>query len=272
MESPNGTALVASIPQPRQRKRKGTVAASAQKHAAIYVRVSTDEQAEDGSSLESQEDRCRAFCAARGLDVTAVYRDAGQSGGKLDRPALSELREAVRAGTVAVVVVYSVDRLSRSQRDMLNLLDEFEQAGAGLSSASQPFDTATPMGKAMIAMLAVFAELQRQEIRERTRSALARKAGNGEATNRLPLGLVRDGSGYAPCPATWPIVGRILRERASGATCQAIADALNADGVPTATALRGERRGLVAGPGRWHAASVAALCRNPAILRLAQEA
>jgi hypothetical protein len=67
-----------------------------------------------------------------------------------------------------------------------------------------------------------------------------------------------------------PIVARILSERANGATCAVIADNLNGAGIPTATALRGERRGLIAGAGKWHAATVAAICRNQVILRLAE--
>jgi site-specific DNA recombinase len=201
--------------------------------------------------------------------VAGVWTDAGASGGTLDRPGLTALRAAVAAGEVAVVVVYAVDRLSRRQADTLSLLAEFEAAGAGLAAASQAFDTTTPTGLAMLGMLSVFAELQRSEIRERTTTALRAKAARGEATGRAPLGLVRDGPGFERDPATWAIVERILRERGEGRACEAIAADLNADGVPTATAQRGERRGLVAGPGQWHAAAVARLCRNPHIRRAA---
>src|SRR3954447_22041807 len=100
---------LASIPEPRKRRRKGTTAPTAEGKAAVYVRVSTAEQADpglNGGSLESQEARCRALCEARGLDVARVFIDAGQSGGMLDRPALTALRAAVAAGEVAAVVVY----------------------------------------------------------------------------------------------------------------------------------------------------------------------
>src|SRR3954454_13401981 len=119
----------------------------------------------------------------------------------------------------------------------------------------------------MLGMLAVFAELQRAEIRERTRTALNRKREQGEAVSRAPFGLRRAGKGYEPEPGEWPTLARILDERGAGGSCQAIADALNAEKVPTPTATRGARRGLVEGPGRWHAATVAKLCRNPHILR-----
>jgi site-specific DNA recombinase len=174
----------------------------------------------------------------------------------------------VDRGEVAVVVVYALARLSRSQRDTLALLDEFAVAGAGLAAASQSFDTTTPTGRAMLGMLAVFAELQRAEIRERTRSALRAKAERGEAVGRAPFGLMREGPSYVRDPGSWPTVARIT-ERSEGRSCQAIADSLNAEGVPTPTAVRGASRGLVTGPGRWHAATVAKLCRSPYIRRAA---
>src|SRR3954452_19256051 len=113
---------LAAIPQPRKRRRRGATAPNAEGKAALYLRVSTAEQADpglNGGSLESQEARCRALCEARGLEVVRVFIDPGQSGGTLDRPALTDLRASVAAGEVAAVVVYAVDRLSRRQADTL---------------------------------------------------------------------------------------------------------------------------------------------------------
>lgn len=250
------TVDLTALPEPRRRRRRGAVAPAAQGRAAIYLRVSTDEQAADqsgnGGSLSSQEARCRALCTARGLHVAAVFSDPGAGGGSLDRAGLGALRTAVAAGEVAIVVVFAVDRLSRRQADTLLLLEEFERHGAGLAAASQSFDTTSPTGRAMLGMLAVFAELQRAEIRERTRHALAAKKRRGEAVSRTPYGLRRAGKGYEPDPATWPVVARVLEQRAGGASCQAIAAALNDAQVPTAS-----------GHGRWHAPSISKLCRNP---------
>jgi len=247
---------LSALPEPRRRRRRGQLAPAARGHAAIYLRVSTDEQAADqsgnGGSLRSQEARCRALCTARGLQVAEVFSDPAAGGGSLQRPGLTALRATVAAGQVAVVIVFAVDRLSRRQADTLLLLEEFERHGAGLTAASQTFDTTSPTGRAMLGMLAVFAELQRSEIRERTRHALAAKKRRGEAVSRTPYGLRRAGKSYEPNPATWPIVARILEQRAGGATCQAIAAALNADAVPTAT-----------GHGRWHPPTISKLCRNP---------
>lgn len=250
------TVDLSGLPEPRRRRRRGEVAPRAEGRAAIYLRVSTDEQAEDasgnGGSLSSQQERCRALCAARGLQVAEVFRDPGAGGGSLDRPGLNALRASVAGGEVAVVVVFAVDRLSRRQADTLALLEEFERHGAGLAAASQSFDTTSATGRAMLGMLAVFAELQRAEIRERTRHALAAKKRRGEAISRTPYGLRRAGKGYETDPASWPVVARILTQRAGGASCEAIAAGLNADAVSTAS-----------GTGRWHAPSVSKLCRNP---------
>jgi site-specific DNA recombinase len=266
-----------AIPEPRKRRKQGKTAPSAASKAAIYLRVSTDEQADNGNSLDSQEQACRKFCEARGLEVARMYVDPGASGGKIERKALTELRESVAAGDVAVVVVYAVDRLSRRQADMLTLLEEFERHGAGFAAASQPFDTTSPAGRAMLGVLTVFAELQREEIRERTRVALKGKQARGEPVGRAPFGLRRatkrregEAGRYERDPATWPIVERILSERAAGSSCQEIADRLNADAIPTATATRKEKRGIIAGAGKWHAATVASICRNRYVLEVAK--
>lgn len=270
------TMNLSGIPEPRQRRKQGKTAPAAASKAAIYLRVSTDEQADDGHSLDSQETACRAMCAARGLDVVRVFTDPGASGGTMDREELSAMRASVAAGDVAVVIVYAVDRLSRRQADMITLLEEFERHGAGLSSASQAFDTTTPSGRAMLGILAVFAELQREEIRDRTRVALRAKKNKGEPVGRAPYGLRRAAKRaagapgrYERDPATWPIAERILRESAAGASCQDVADRLNADSVPTATATRGEQRGLVTGAGKWHAATVASIRSNEYVRALA---
>src|SRR5690242_9937875 len=104
-----------ALPKAQSRRRRGITAAAAAGRAVIYLRVSTDDQTTNGGSLASQEEACRALCRARGLHVAAVYTDGGYSGGTVRRPALTELREAIAGGLASVVVVYALDRLSRSQ-------------------------------------------------------------------------------------------------------------------------------------------------------------
>jgi site-specific DNA recombinase len=147
---------------------------------ALYCRVSTDEQAEHGFSLEAQRDRLVAYCQSQGWKDYEVYIDDGYSGTTLERPALSRLIRHVERGLIECVVVYRLDRLSRRQRHCLHLLEEvFETNNVAFKSATEPFDTSTPLGKAMIGILAVFAQLERDTIIERTKEGHHKRARKG---------------------------------------------------------------------------------------------
>ena len=148
--------------------------------AAIYTRVSTDDQAREGTSLAEQRDRLQAYCKSQGWQIHDVYEDDGFSGKNLDRPAMQRLIEDARQKQFDVVVVYKLDRLSRSQKDVLYLLEDvFEPAGIGFKSATEPFETTTPFGKAVIGMLAVFAQLERDTIQARTQGGKHRRLAEG---------------------------------------------------------------------------------------------
>ena len=135
---------------------------------AIYVRVSTSEQAKSGYSVGEQVDRLKSYCKALGYKNPKVYNDAGFSGAKIDRPALSLLINDVKAKKIEKVLVYKLDRLSRSQKDTLMLIEDiFLKNGCDFVSISENFDTSTPLGRAMIGILAVFAQLEREQIKER---------------------------------------------------------------------------------------------------------
>lgn len=222
---------------------------------AIYVRCSTTEQALSGLGLADQLARSRAYIDALGIGEglpVAVYEDAGESGGSLDRPALAGLREQVRRRSIAAVVVLKLDRLSRSLRDLLELEAECSKVGCGLHSVTERIDTSTPAGKAMFAMLGTFAEFELHMIRDRTRAAIATKraqgrAHGGERMARLGERFVQGRiEGVA---AELAVVTRIMARRADGASLGAIAAELAQDGVPT-------KRG-----GRWRACTVQAVVR-----------
>lgn len=133
----------------------------------LYIRVSTQEQAIEGYSISEQEERLRLYCKAMGWEVVKVYIDPGYTGGDTDRPGLHDLRLAVQAGLADKVLVYKIDRLSRSQKDMLELIDEFKNYNTGFVSMTEPIDTATPTGRLIVGVLAAFAELEREQIKER---------------------------------------------------------------------------------------------------------
>ena len=135
---------------------------------ALYSRVSTAEQAREGYSIGEQIDRLKKYCEAMGWMDYKTYTDGGYSGGNTERPALQELIEDVKGGKVTRVIVYKLDRLSRSQKDTLELIEDiFLANNADFISVSENFDTSTPFGKAMIGILAVFAQLEREQIKER---------------------------------------------------------------------------------------------------------
>jgi len=187
-----------------------------------YCRVSTEEQAVSGLGLEAQRTALLAECARRGLPLVAVHTDAGISAKTLDRPALREALEALEAGKASVLMVAKLDRLTRSVHDATGLLLTAERGGWGLVALDAPVDTTTPQGAAMAQVLAVFAELERRLIGERTKAALAVRKAQGMRLGRRPA------------PAGGGVRERILEARRSGATFAAIAGELNADGVPTA--------------------------------------
>lgn len=135
---------------------------------AIYVRVSTQEQAKEGYSIGEQTDRLTKFCEAHDWTIVKVYTDAGHSGANQIRPALQELKEDIVAGRIDKVLVYKLDRLSRSQKDTLELIEDvFLKNNTDFESMTEKLDTATPHGRAMIGILAAFAQLEREMIKER---------------------------------------------------------------------------------------------------------
>lgn len=146
----------------------------------VYIRVSTQEQAKEGYSLGEQEDRLRAYCTAKGWTIAGIYQDGGFSGSDTNRPALQKLIKDVKKKSIDLVLVYKLDRLSRSQKDTLNLIEDvFIKHNVDFVSMSENFDTSTPFGRAMIGILSVFAQLEREQIRERMELGRVARAKDG---------------------------------------------------------------------------------------------
>lgn len=146
---------------------------------ALYVRVSTDAQV-DGYSIEAQIESLEGYLKSQGWSDYELYADPGFSGKNLERPAIGKLIKDCKDGKIDTVLVFKLDRLSRSQKDTLYLIEEiFNTNGVGFISVRESFDTTTPFGKAMIGILSVFAQLERETILERTRIGLKKRAENG---------------------------------------------------------------------------------------------
>jgi len=200
-----------------------------------YCRVSTEEQAASGLGLDAQRAAIEAECARRDLPLLAVLTDAGLSAKSLDREALTEAIERLERldrGEASVLMVSKLDRLTRSVHDATGLMLRAERAGWGLVALDVAVDTTTPQGAAMAQVLAVFAELERRLIGQRTKEALAVRRAQGVRLGRPPV-----------LPESVP--ARIVAAHRAGAGWSDIARSLAAEGVPAAR-----------GGSTWHPSSV----------------
>ncbi|WP_425426715.1 recombinase family protein [Asanoa hainanensis] len=163
------------------------------RRVAIYLRRSTDEDNQP-YSLEAQETRLRAFVASQPGDwqIVKIYSDDA-SGATTDREDLQKMLRAARVGMFDTLLVYRVDRFSRRLRDLVALLDDLEDAEVVFRSATEPFDTSTPVGRMLVQMLGVFAEFEREVIIDRVIAGMERKAAKGLLTGgRVPFGYAKD--------------------------------------------------------------------------------
>lgn len=149
---------------------------------AIYVRVSTTNQAEEGYSIEEQKDKLTSYCNIKDWSVYNIYTDGGFSGSNTERPALEQLIKDAKRKMFDTVLVYKLDRLSRSQKDTLYLIEDiFIANDIAFLSLQENFDTSTPFGKAMIGLLSVFAQLEREQIKERMQLGKLGRAKSGKS-------------------------------------------------------------------------------------------
>lgn len=162
--------------------------------AAIYIRVSTLDQAREGYSLEAQESSLRKWCADRKYIVHDLYADRGISGKDFDhRPDMLRLMRDAKEGNFEVVVFWALSRFTRSVQDLYSTLEKFQKWNISMVSYTEAFDTSTPMGRAMIGIVGVFAQLERELTGERVIAAMAVRAAKGKRTCSEILGYDRSG-------------------------------------------------------------------------------
>ena len=156
---------------------------------AIYTRVSTDQGLEqDFNSLDAQRDAAEAYIRSQAHAawtlIRSQYNDGGYSGGSTDRPALQRLLSDVRARKVDVIVVYKVDRLTRSLADFAKLVELFDSQGVSFISVTQQFNTTTSMGRLTLNVLLSFAQFEREVTSERIRDKIAASKRKGALGRR----------------------------------------------------------------------------------------
>lgn len=226
------------------------------RRAAIYLRVSTDDQAQHGYGLEVQREKCNAMASVKGWDVIAEYKDEGVSGTTEpeQRPAMAQLLAAVDAGQIDAVLVLALDRLGRKTRIVLELAERFGAQNVELVSVKELLDTSTATGEFVLTMFAALAQLERSTIVNRTTEGRnARGRIDGEKGGRLPYGYYRntaDNNAVEIDLDAANIVRMIFRHRRAGKGMQAIADTLNLAGYASPKG------------GQWYASSVKIILDN----------
>jgi site-specific DNA recombinase len=182
---------------------------------AAYLRVSTDEQADSGLGLANQRRRCEAMAVAKGWPTPVIFQDAGVSGTKdvSERPALSQLLEAVRRKEFDGVIVLALARLGRRTRLVLDLVEELTAHGSALVSCQEQLDTSTSQGQFTLTVFAALAQLERDQIAERTTAALAELSRrSGETGGKCPYGYRRYRKGNDRCVRVDPSEKAVVRD------------------------------------------------------------
>lgn len=209
--------------------------------AVGYIRVSSEDQAQSGLSLEHQRAKIEAYALATDLHLVGVIEDAGKSGKSLNREGVQKVLSMVRRGEVQAVVVLRLDRLTRSVRDLGELVELFDKTGAALISVQDSINTKTAAGRLVLNVLGSVAQWEREAIGERTAAALAVKRARGEKTGgTVPYGydLAPDGKTLTPNALEQEVVGIMLELRRRGYSLRAIAAALSSRGIPSKTGRR----------------------------------
>lgn len=217
------------------------------RRAVGYARVSTDKQAAEGVSLEMQAGKIRSYCELHDLALVEMLVDDGRSGKDLHRPQVQRLLAMIRDGAVDAVVVYKLDRLTRAPRDLYLLVDDvFNPCGIDLHSVSEHIDSRSPAGRAMMGLMGVFAQMEREVIGQRTREALQHKRRCGERLGTTPLGFTTPAPGQPmlPVPSELETVERLLDLCDEDRAFAEVAQILSHEG-------RATKRG-----GFWHASTV----------------
>lgn len=230
--------------------------------AAIYVRVSTVDQEEEGTSLDTQEAACRRYALDKGfvVDDGYIYREVFSGTMLRERPRLTDLREAVRSRGIQAVVCYALDRLSRNQAHIYILAEEFEDSGARLEFVTESFEDSA-VGRFIRSAKAFAAEVEHEKIKERTERGRVARAHSGKLIPgwKALYGYAwadEDKSRYKPAEPEAATVQRIFRSVAQGDAIRSIAGRLTLEGIPTPSG-----RGSV-----WRASTVGHILSTPAYM------
>jgi DNA invertase Pin-like site-specific DNA recombinase len=203
---------------------------SAPRKAVGYCRVSTEGQAERGVSLDAQAEKIRAMATVQDAELIELIVDGGESGKSLQRPGIGRLLAMVDRREVQVIIIAKLDRLTRSVRDLGELLERFQRRDVALVSVGESLDTGSAAGRLVLNVMASVSQWEREAIGERTRDALRHKRGQGLRAGNVPYGysLAEDGQTLLANPEEQQVLTLIRDLRESQQSLRSIASQLNA--------------------------------------------
>ncbi|MDR3282704.1 MAG: recombinase family protein [Candidatus Methanoplasma sp.] len=195
--------------------------------AALYIRVSTDDQAREGFSLDAQEKRLVAYCKVRGWEVSDIYRDEGCSGRVIVRPEYERMMSEHECWDVLLVL--KMDRIHRNSVNFTFMMDTLRKKGKEFMSVQEKFDTTTAMGRFVMDITQRIAQLESEQIGERVKIGMARKAKNGIGNmgSGHPYGYVYDKGSLAVVEEEAAVVRKIFSMRVEGLSLRNISYSLN---------------------------------------------
>lgn len=184
--------------------------------------------------MEAQAERLRAYATARGFADCELVTDAGISGRSANRPGFRQVMDAVEAGTVGAVVVYSLSRFARNTITTMRAVEQMNAAGVSFHSVTETIDTSTPMGRVFVTIMAAFAQLESEQIGERVSNVWQYRKGKGQITGQAPYGKMKgaDGVTLVLHPVEGQAMNVIASMRKCGATFQAVAADLERRKLP----------------------------------------
>ena len=203
------------------------------KIAGIYIRVSTEDQAREGFSLGEQEEKLRQLCDYKGYEIYKVYCDAGISAKDMEhRPKFQEMLQDMRDGRINYIVAYKLDRVTRSVRDLEELITQLEKHNTYLVCDRDDVNTSTANGRFFVRMLTVLSQLEIEIVSERTKFGLNGAIKSGHLPGQVALGFKKDGNRKTIIdPATAPIVKRVFDLYLQGKTFLQISNIFNEEKV-----------------------------------------
>lgn len=225
--------------------------------AAIYVRVSTEEQAAEGYSIGAQKEMLQDYCIVEGWEVAGVYEDDGYSGRSVKRPAYQRMMSEMDSWDVLLVI--KMDRIHRNSRNFMNMMEVLSKHGKMFVSQSEALDTTNALGRFVVDMIQRLAQLESEQIGERTYMGMREKAETldkaeeGKRTMGFtpPFGYRLENGGLEEDPEELPIVSRMFSEYLGGSTMDEISWSLGREGILT-------RRG-----NPWNKRNMSTVLHNP---------